>query len=112
MRTAPMRRKLTAAAATVVAAADEIEGAIRQKGTLMVIVNSVCGFAAGKMPPGVRAAIRHGVRPDRIVTVFAGQDPDATQIARQHFMGSPPPSPSTGIFLTPPLSSLPHLTAI
>ncbi len=97
MMIAPMRQELTSAGVTEVRTADEIEGAIRQKGTLMVIVNSVCGCAAGKMRPGVRAAIRHGVRPDRIVTVFAGQDREATEIARQHFMGYPPSSPSIGI---------------
>src|SRR5260370_17063311 len=91
-------QELTSAGVTEVRTADEIEGAIRQKGTLMVIVNSVCGCAAGKMRPGVRAAIRHGVRPDRIVTVFAGQDREATEIARQHFIGYPPSQPSFSLF--------------
>lgn len=97
MMIAPMREELTSAGVAEARTAAEIEDAIRQKGTLMVIVNSVCGCAAGKMRPGVRAAIRHSVRPDRIVTVFAGQDREATEAARQHFTGYPPSSPSIGI---------------
>lgn len=97
MMIAPMREELTSAGIAEARTAAEIEDAIRQKGTLMVIVNSVCGCAAGKMRPGVRAAIRHSVRPDRIVTVFAGQDREATEVARQHFAGYPPSSPSIGI---------------
>jgi putative YphP/YqiW family bacilliredoxin len=97
MMIAPMRQELTSAGVAEARTAAEIEDAIRQKGTLMVIVNSVCGCAAGKMRPGVRAAIRHSVRPDRIVTVFAGQDREATEAARQHFTGYPPSSPSIGI---------------
>jgi len=97
MMIAPMRQELTSAGVAEARTAAEIEDAIREKGTLMVIVNSVCGCAAGKMRPGVRAAIRHSVRPDRIVTVFAGQDREATEAARQHFTGYPPSSPSIGI---------------
>jgi putative YphP/YqiW family bacilliredoxin len=74
-----------------------VEKAVAQKGTVMVVVNSVCGCAAGKMRPGVRAAIRHSVRPERMITVFAGQDREATEAARSHFAGYPPSSPSIGI---------------
>ena len=97
MMIAPMRQELTSAGVAEARTAAEIEDATREKGTLMVIVNSVCGCAAGKMRPGVRAAIRHSVRPDRIVTVFAGQDREATEAARRHFTGYPPSSPSIGI---------------
>lgn len=97
MMIAPMRQELTGAGVAEARTASELDDAVRQKGTLMVIVNSVCGCAAGKMRPGVRAAIRHGVRPDRIVTVFAGQDREATEAARRHFAGYPPSSPSIGI---------------
>jgi putative YphP/YqiW family bacilliredoxin len=97
MMIAPMRQELTAAGVAETRTAAELEDAVRQKGTLMVIVNSVCGCAAGKMRPGVRAAIRHSVRPDRIVTVFAGQDREATEAARRHFAGYAPSSPSIGI---------------
>ncbi|MGZ4872313.1 MAG: BrxA/BrxB family bacilliredoxin, partial [Candidatus Angelobacter sp.] len=68
-----------------------------QKGTLMVVVNSICGCAAGRMRPGVRAAIQSGVRPDRMITVFAGQDREATDAARKHFTGFPPTSPSIAL---------------
>lgn len=97
MMIAPMRQELTSAGVGEARTAPEVEDAVREKGTLMVIVNSVCGCAAGKMRPGVRAAIRHSVRPDRILTVFAGQDREATDAARRHFTGFPPSSPSIGI---------------
>jgi putative YphP/YqiW family bacilliredoxin len=77
--------------------ADAVENAVQQKGTLMVVVNSVCGCAAGRMRPGVRAAIQNGVRPDRMITVFAGQDRDATDAARRHFTGYPPSSPAIAL---------------
>jgi putative YphP/YqiW family bacilliredoxin len=70
---------------------------VKQKGTTMVVVNSVCGCAAGRMRPGVRAAVRNGIRPDRIITVFAGQDREATEKARSFFTGFPPSSPSIGL---------------
>ena len=97
MMIAPMRQELTSAGVAETRTAAEVEDAVRQKGTLMVIVNSVCGCAAGKMRPGVRAAIRHSIRPDRMVTVFAGQDREATEAARKHFPGYLPSSPSIGI---------------
>jgi putative YphP/YqiW family bacilliredoxin len=97
MMVAPMRQELTSAGIAEARTAADVEKAIAEKGSVMVVVNSVCGCAAGKMRPGVRAAIQHGVRPDRIVTVFAGQDREATEAARQHFTGYAPSSPSIGI---------------
>ncbi|HET7872430.1 MAG TPA: BrxA/BrxB family bacilliredoxin [Terriglobales bacterium] len=97
MMIAPMREELTSAGIQETRTATEVENAARQKGTTMVVVNSVCGCAAGRMRPGVRAALRHSVRPDRIVTVFAGQDREATEKARSYFTGYPPSSPSIGI---------------
>lgn len=97
MMIAPMRQELTSAGIAEARTASDVEDAVRQKGTTMVIVNSVCGCAAGKMRPGVRAAIRHSVRPDRIITVFAGQDREATDTARRYLTGYPPSSPSIGI---------------
>ncbi len=94
---APMRQELTSAGIQETRTAAEVENAINQKGTLMVVVNSVCGCAAGRMRPGVRAAIQSGVKPDRMITVFAGQDRDATDAARRHFTGYPPSSPSIGL---------------
>jgi len=94
---APMRQELTAGGIEEARTAADVENAIKQKGTVMVVVNSICGCAAGRMRPGVRTAIQNGVRPDRMITVFAGQDREATDAARRHFTGYPPTSPSIGI---------------
>jgi putative YphP/YqiW family bacilliredoxin len=63
----------------------------------MIVVNSICGCAAGKARPGVALALTHAVRPDRVATVFAGADLEATDRARGYFTGSPPSSPSIGL---------------
>jgi putative YphP/YqiW family bacilliredoxin len=84
---APMRQELTAGGIEEARTAADVENAINQKGTLMVVVNSIC----------VRAAIQSGVRPDRMITVFAGQDREATDAARSHFTGFPPTSPSIAL---------------
>ena len=97
MMIAPMRQELTSAGIAEARTATEVETAVQQKGTVMVVVNSVCGCAAGKMRPGVRAAIQNNIRPERMITVFAGQDREATEAARNHFVGYPPSSPSIGI---------------
>ena len=97
MMIAPMREELTSAGINEARTAADVENAVKQKGTTMVVVNSVCGCAAGRMRPGVRAAVRQGIRPDRIITVFAGQDRDATEKARSFFTGFPPSSPSIGL---------------
>jgi putative YphP/YqiW family bacilliredoxin len=89
MMIAPMRQELVSAGIAEARTAAEVESAVRQKGTVMVVVNSVCGCAAGKMRPGVRAAC--------MITVFAGQDREATEAARSFFTGYPPSSPSIGI---------------
>jgi putative YphP/YqiW family bacilliredoxin len=94
---APMRQELTAGGIEEARTAADVENAINQKGTLMVVVNSICGCAAGRMRPGVRAAIQSGVRPDRMITVFAGQDREATDAARRHFTGFAPSSPSIAL---------------
>jgi putative YphP/YqiW family bacilliredoxin len=67
------------------------------KGTLLVVVNSVCGCAAGKARPGIALALRSGARPDRLTTVFAGFDVEATERARSHFSGVRPSSPSVAL---------------
>ena len=97
MMVAPMREELTSAGIDEARTAADVEKAVSQKGTVMVVVNSICGCAAGRMRPAVRAAIQHSVRPERMITVFAGQDRDATEAARRHFTGYPPSSPSIGI---------------
>jgi len=73
------------------------EAVANTKGTLMIVVNSVCGCAAGKARPGVALALQNAVRPDRIGTVFAGADIEATERARSYFTGYRPSSPSIGI---------------
>lgn len=95
----PMREELTRAGASELRTAAEVDTALAgNKGTTLVVVNSVCGCAAGKMRPGVRLALQGEVRPDRVYTVFAGQDKEATERARQHFAGWPPSSPSLALF--------------
>jgi putative YphP/YqiW family bacilliredoxin len=97
MMVAPMRQELTSAGIDEARTAADVEKAIAQKGSVMVVVNSICGCAAGRMRPAVRAAIQNSVRPERMITVFAGQDREATDAARRHFTGYPPSSPSIGI---------------
>ena len=97
MMVAPMRQELTAAGIEEARTAADVEKAVAQKGTLMVVVNSICGCAAGRMRPAVRAVVQNSVRPERMITVFAGQDREATEAARRHFTGYPPSSPSIGI---------------
>jgi putative YphP/YqiW family bacilliredoxin len=93
----PMREELTRLGIKEARTPDELEKAVKQPGTTMVVVNSICGCAAGKMRPAVRAALQNATRPDQAVTVFAGQDRDATEKARSYFTGYPPSSPSIGI---------------
>ena len=97
MMVAPMRQELTSAGIEEARTAAEVENAVAQKGTVMVVVNSICGCAAGRMRPAVRAAIQSSVRPERMITVFAGQDREATDAARRHFTGYAPSSPSIGL---------------
>jgi putative YphP/YqiW family bacilliredoxin len=77
--------------------AAEVDAALAQPGTTMLVVNSVCGCAAGKMRPAVRLAMQHGTTPSHAITVFAGQDRDATEKARSYFGGHPPSSPAIAI---------------
>src|SRR5437879_13491671 len=67
------------------------------RGTIMLVVNSVCGCAAGKARPGIALALQHDVRPDKVATVFAGADIEATERARSYFTGYRPSSPSIGL---------------
>lgn len=93
----PMREELTKAGVQELRTGAEVDHAVRAPGTTMIIVNSVCGCAAGRMRPAVRMAMQHGTRPDHIYSVFAGQDRDATDRARSYFTGYPPSSPSIAI---------------
>ena len=93
-----MRRELTALGVRELRTAEEVDAAVSgTSGTLMIVVNSVCGCAAGKARPGIALALRHANRPDIVATVFAGADIEATDRARGYFTGYPPSSPAIGI---------------
>ncbi|HEX6042972.1 MAG TPA: BrxA/BrxB family bacilliredoxin [Pyrinomonadaceae bacterium] len=94
----PMREDLTRLGVEELKTAEEVDNAVKNSnGTLMVVVNSICGCAAGKARPGVALALQHQVKPDRIATVFAGADIEATDRARSYFTGYGPSSPSIAI---------------
>ena len=95
---APMREELTRFGVRELRSAAEVDQAITETaGTTMVVVNSVCGCAAGKARPGVALALQHAVKPDQVTTVFAGADVEATDRARGYFTGYPPSSPSIAL---------------
>jgi putative YphP/YqiW family bacilliredoxin len=94
---APMREELTRLGIEELRSADAVDQALTAPGTTMVVVNSVCGCAAGKARPGIAMAMEHAVKPDHSYTVFAGADVDATERAREHFVGYPPSSPSIAL---------------
>ncbi len=95
----PMREDLTRAGIEETRTPEEVERAIGEtKGTLLVVVNSVCGCAAGKARPGVAMALQNEAKPDRSITVFAGADIEATAKARAHFAPYPPSSPQIALF--------------
>jgi putative YphP/YqiW family bacilliredoxin len=78
--------------------AEEVDATVSKPGTTLVVVNSICGCAAGKMRPGVRLALSNAAhQPDHKITVFAGQDREATDRARSYFEGNPPSSPAIAI---------------
>lgn len=96
---APMRAELTTTGVKELRSASEVDGFFEQnpKGTTLVVINSVCGCAAGSARPGVVLALRGAKKPDRAVTVFAGQDTEATARVRALFGAVPPSSPSIGL---------------
>ena len=94
----PMREELQRAGIDETRTAEEVDAALAQPGTTMLVVNSICGCAAGKMRPGVRLALSNAAnQPDHKITVFAGQDREATERARSYFDGNPPTSPAIAI---------------
>jgi putative YphP/YqiW family bacilliredoxin len=93
-----MRSELTRLGVAELRTAEAVDAAVRTAGTLMIVVNSVCGCAAAKARPGIAMALRHQTRPERIATVFAGADVEATDRARSYFTGYAPSSPSMGLF--------------
>jgi len=94
----PMREELVRAGISETRTADEVAAVVSEPGTTLLVVNSICGCAAGKMRPGVRLALANSAnQPDRKITVFAGQDREATERARSYFEGHPPTSPAVAI---------------
>jgi putative YphP/YqiW family bacilliredoxin len=94
----PMRDELTRIGFTELRTPQDVDQALAVKDeTVLLVVNSVCGCAAGKARPGVALALRHPMRPDRLTTVFAGMDLEATQRAREYFEGYPPSSPQIAL---------------
>jgi putative YphP/YqiW family bacilliredoxin len=94
---APMRAELSRVGFAELRTADAVDAAVAQEGTTMIVVNSVCGCAAGRARPGVALALQHATRPDHLGTVFAGGDIEATAQARAHFAPYPPSSPSISL---------------
>jgi putative YphP/YqiW family bacilliredoxin len=95
---APMREELTRLGVHELRTADDVDRAVTSTpGTLMIVVNSVCGCAAGRARPGIAQALQGTVRPDCVASVFAGADVEATERARQYFTGYQPSSPSVAI---------------
>lgn len=95
----PMRDELTQIGFTELKTAEDVDQVFKnQTGTTLVVVNSVCGCAGGIARPGVAMALSNARRPDHLVTVFAGQDKEATVRAREFFEGLPPSSPSMFLF--------------
>lgn len=94
----PMREELTRLGIQELKSATEVDQALKDRpGTAMVVVNSICGCAAGRMRPAVRMALENAIKPEKAFSVFAGQDTEATERARSYFTGWPPSSPSVAI---------------
>ena len=94
----PMWEELAQCRVEPLRTVSEVDEAIRPEGTTLVVVNSVCGCAAGAARPGVTRALQNEIIPDHLTTVFAGVDRDATERAREYMVGVPPSSPSVALF--------------
>jgi putative YphP/YqiW family bacilliredoxin len=94
---APMRDELSRIGFEQLHTPEAVDQAVRQPGTTMIVVNSVCGCAAGKARPGIALALGRGTRPDHLATVFAGADVEATERAREYLAPYPPSSPSIAL---------------
>ena len=93
-----MREDLASAGFEELYTAEAVESAIKQDGTVLVVVNSVCGCAAANARPAAKQSLRHTKKPDRLVTVFAGVDREAVDAARSLMVPFPPSSPSMALF--------------
>ncbi len=94
----PMKSELTTAGFEELTSPEDVDKAVQTKGTVLVVVNSVCGCAAGAARPGVKKSLENTKKPTKLTTVFAGFDVDAVAQARKHFAPYPPSSPSIALF--------------
>jgi putative YphP/YqiW family bacilliredoxin len=94
----PMKAELTASGFEELLTPEAVENAIKQQGTVLMVVNSVCGCAAGAARPGVKLSLNNTKTPSKLTTVFAGFDIDAVKTAREHFAPYPPSSPAIALF--------------
>lgn len=96
---APMKEELTSVGFEQLETADQVDSALSpESGTVLVMINSVCGCAAGSARPAVRMALSSGKKPSKLTTVFAGVDSAATEQARKYMLPYPPSSPAIGLF--------------
>ncbi len=94
----PMKQELTHVGFEDLISADQVDKTIKSKGTVLVVINSVCGCAAGTARPGVRLSLENEKKPNRLTTVFAGFDMESTEQVRKHLLPYPPSSPSIALF--------------
>ncbi len=94
----PMKAELTSAGFEELTSPEEVSNAVQSKGTVLMVVNSVCGCAAGACRPGVKKSLENDKKPSKLTTVFAGFDVEAVSEARKHFAPYPPSSPSIALF--------------
>ena len=94
----PMKAELVSAGFADLTTPESVDNAVKQEGTVLMVVNSVCGCAAGACRPGVKLSLDHAKKPTHLTTVFAGFDGDAVNQARKHFAPYPPSSPCIALF--------------
>ncbi len=94
----PMKSELVSAGFEDLTTPESVDNAVKNEGTVLMVVNSVCGCAAGACRPGVKMSLDHGKKPSKLTTVFAGFDTDAVNQARKHFAPYPPSSPCIALF--------------
>jgi putative YphP/YqiW family bacilliredoxin len=94
----PMKAELTSAGFTELTSPEDVDKVIKTEGTVLMVVNSVCGCAAGACRPGVKKSLENSKKPSHLTTVFAGFDIDAVNQARKHFSPYPPSSPAIALF--------------
>ena len=94
----PMRADLATAGFEELYTSEAVENALKQEGTTLIVVNSVCGCAAANARPAAKLSLQNSIKPDHLATVFAGVDTDAVNTARNHMVPFPPSSPSMALF--------------